>query len=111
MEGVISGSGSITQNSAAGNLTLAGNNTYTGATTINSATVVITNTDTGTPLGSAATGTTINGGQLRANAQTSTVAEPVILNGGTLGVGGGTNSASDLVRSHHRECGGGFHRP
>ena len=90
LNGVISGSGSVTSQSS--NLTLGGNNTYTGATIVNGQ-VTINNTDTGTPLGDVSTGTTVNaGGVLRGNAETGTVAEAVTLNGGELAAGGGTLS-------------------
>lgn len=92
INGVVSGSGSVVNN--AGTLNLGGNNTYSGATTINGGTIVISNTDVGTPLGSLASGTTVNaGGTLRANGQTGIVAESITLNGGTLAAGGAAPSA------------------
>ena len=95
--GVISGSGTVTQNSTSGAMILTGQNTYTGATVINGGTIRIENLDpngSNTQLGSIGTGTTVNtGGAVRANSQTGTVAEPLTLNGGELAVGGGSSSA------------------
>lgn len=92
LNGVISGAGEV--RNTAGTLTLGGNNTYSGPTVINGGTIVIANTDTGTPLGSLAAGTTVNpAASLRANGQTGTIAEAITLNGGTLAAGGAANSA------------------
>lgn len=95
--GVISGSGSVTQNSTSGAMILTAQNTYTGATVVNDGTIRIGSLDPNGPntqLGSTGTGTTVNaGGAVRANSQTGTVAEPLTLNGGELAVGGGSSSA------------------
>ncbi|MGL4514418.1 MAG: beta strand repeat-containing protein [Lacipirellulaceae bacterium] len=93
INGAVSGSGTVTVQSS--QLTLAGNNAgYTGAIVAAAGTTLnINNADTGSPLGSTATGTTIGvGATLVANEQAATVAEPLALNGGALRAGGGTNS-------------------
>jgi autotransporter-associated beta strand protein len=93
VNGSVSGSGTLRVQSS--QLTLAGNNAaFTGSVeAIAGTTLSIDNANTGSPLGSTATGTTIGvGAALVANEQVATVAEPVTLNGGSLRAGGGTNS-------------------
>ncbi|MBX3435533.1 MAG: autotransporter-associated beta strand repeat-containing protein, partial [Pirellulales bacterium] len=85
---IVSGSGTVRVDS--GNLTLSGNNTYTGSTVVNGGQLLVENLATGTPLGTAAVGTALNGGVLRINGQTATLAEPLAFNGGQLAIGGGT---------------------
>ncbi|MCA9237373.1 MAG: hypothetical protein KDA44_17990, partial [Planctomycetales bacterium] len=100
--GTVSGAGAIRVNS--GSLQLSGDNTYTSVTTINGGEL---NMDSATALGSAAAGTVINGGTLRSNSDAYTTNEPLTLNGGAVGVGGGASAALVLAGAITVNAGGG----
>ncbi len=86
LSGVISGSGSLTQNGA-GTLTLSGTNPYGGATTVNAGTLIIGNA---AAVGGTSGITANNGGSLYFDSGTAngTISAPISLNGD-----GGGNAA------------------
>ncbi len=96
--GVISGAGGLTKQGT-GTLTLTNTNTYDGVTAVNTGTLKVTANG---GLGSAVGGTTVAGGALLVLDGTGgniiySTAEPVTLNGGTLGNVAGTNSFAGAV--------------
>ena len=98
VSGPISGSGLLRVDSSV--LILGGDNSgFTGAIEAGPGTAIrIFNTDTVSPLGTTAVGTTVGlGASLRAFGESGVVAEPVTLNGGQLRGGGG--SASNVTWS------------
>jgi autotransporter-associated beta strand protein len=88
LSGNVSGAGALRVSS--GSLTLSGDNAYTGVTTVTGGTLLI---DSATALGATSGNTVISGGTLRSNGDDFTVNEPLLLNGGTVAVGGGAGAA------------------
>ena len=89
---VISGTGSLTQNSSGGILTLSGNNTYNGTTTISAGAL---KAGSGTALGSTANGTTVaSGATLDVNGQNLGTEVVTISGTGVGGAGAIVNSGA-----------------
>ncbi len=80
LAGVVSGSGNLVKDNSSA-LTITGQNTYTGTTTGNRGALYI---DSAAAFGSAAAGTTFNGGFLGFAGTTFTTAEPFVFNGGGI---------------------------
>jgi filamentous hemagglutinin family protein len=88
--GVISGSGGLVKNGS-GYFALYGANTYTGATTVNAGGLFVNDN---TALGGTGSGTTVNSGATLGISDTSSIGEPITLNGGTLRSSGGSGSST-----------------
>lgn len=103
LDGVVSGTGSITKQGA-GDLFMSGDNTYSGATTVSAGVLIMKHANA---LGTTAGGTTVASGAGLTFIKTSgdaTVAEPLTLNGeglnaylATLNVGLNYNQSADLI--------------
>ncbi len=88
ISGGLAGNGGITLNSSS-TITVSGSNSYNGPTVINAGTFQI---GSASALGSATGTTTINGGQLQADAAFNMGAEPINLNGGQIHQGGNSTN-------------------
>lgn len=87
--GVISGSGSVTENGTTGELILSGNNTYTGLTTVSVGTLIAANSGA---LGSTGSGTVVYTGGTLGLSNSGTIANEAL----TVYTGTGDNSQGEI---------------
>jgi fibronectin-binding autotransporter adhesin len=89
----ITGQGAVLMSGSGGTVTLSGNNTYTGATNINAGTLAVAHANALGDSTPATAHTSVNSGGFL-DIQTATLAERVVLNGGTLKASTGPHTLS-----------------